>query len=513
LGFTSSAFANEEKQVPEGMVTVKTAGNDQTCQAPYTLSKGKWQAISLPCEPPPNESTVQAVFGDDIPGIYDSEWVVYSYPGPAGEYQREALDSALKQGKGYWILSTKEEAILKLPAGSKQTPITASAACMSDEGCFEIPILAKSENTQWNLLGYPGLSASQVSDLRVITHVATSPNNCSRAKGCTLDQAKEDKVFHNQFWSYPASGSGYINLSATDSLNAWTGLWATALDDAAGKKPRLLVPLVSKSMNGSSNFSENHGQSSEPSRPSPASTHTPYALSSNQLSKKEILYASPGGTGEGKSESSPASLTRLLQGGIKINGKTIVAADGSYSIGMNSDTTFVCEFTSTAGDKASEHGDGVTSGYFRFNSETPHNLEEWNPRHASATTYTTNGYITDLSFELPLHTNNGITGTTTISAGSPHFWYEGDANKIGSMSSTPVYHGNKYHLSEDSWVISGDPPPWHTKKEHTRFKMKPAKVSIDKMTGRWDVYISQSRSITASGGGSFTCIREGADKN
>jgi len=218
--------------------SVKGAG----CQASYPLPKNIWRLISMPCEPPSNANTVAAIFSDDIPGAYGSEWAVYSYLDSVGGYKKESLGSQLKQGKGYWIISTNGSTTLHLPTGSKQTPTSIaanSAACASSTGCFEIPIVTNSANTEWNLLGHPYLSATSINKLRIITDATTSPHNCGDANGCTLDQAKEDGVVHNKFWNY--SGNAYSVLTSADKLESWTGFWAASLKNAASLNTRLLV--------------------------------------------------------------------------------------------------------------------------------------------------------------------------------------------------------------------------------------------------------------------------------
>jgi hypothetical protein len=231
---------------------LEAMGSGSICQASLGLSKGKWKMISLPCKPPSDKNTVADIFGDDGLGTYDTNWVVFSFDNSLNpsNYKKEALTAKLEQGKGYWIIATTENATLKMPEGSMQTPTSVaanSAACMSNKGCFEIPLSTKAANPEWNLLGNPYLSPGiAVSELRIVTDAATSPNNCGDANGCTLDEAEADGVFHNELWNWRYSGNpakgAYSILTMANNVEAWMAYWSVTLKNAPGTNPRLLVP-------------------------------------------------------------------------------------------------------------------------------------------------------------------------------------------------------------------------------------------------------------------------------
>jgi len=223
------------------------AKENQTCKTSYELPQNQWRMISLPCEPPSGARTVQAIFGDDFSGVYDTDWVVYGYD---SGYQKQALTSELEQGKGYWITSISQEAKLDLPADSNQTPSNepaSSEACVSNDGCFASPLAASESKSTWNMLGNPYLSTVAISDIRILTDGETSPNNCGDANACTLDEAKEDGIFNSQLWSFRESG-GNFPLTSAGMLEPWMGFWGEALDKAIGLNPRLLIPSPAKAI-------------------------------------------------------------------------------------------------------------------------------------------------------------------------------------------------------------------------------------------------------------------------
>jgi len=221
-----------------------------TCNTSFDLPKNTWRMITLPCEPPAGEKTVQDIFGDDFSKAYGTGWIMFGYDSsdnPAG-YQKQTLTSELKIGKGYWIYSVSESAKLDLPAGSIEAASNRSAACSSENGCFSLPLAANTSKPEWNLLGHPYLSSVLLSELRITTDSATSPNNCGDDNGCTLKEAQADGVFNAQLFVYQAQAKGYASLSAGDKLEPWMGFWGAALKNAAGLNLRLLIPSPSISI-------------------------------------------------------------------------------------------------------------------------------------------------------------------------------------------------------------------------------------------------------------------------
>ena len=222
---------------------------ENTCNTSFELPKNTWRMISLPCEPPAGGKTVQDIFGDDFSKAYGADWIIFGYDfsgNPAG-YQKQALSSELKQGKGYWIYSISETAKLDFPAGSKETASNRSAACSSGNGCFSLPIAAKTSKPEWNLLGHPYLSRVALSELRITTDGTTSPNNCGDPNGCTLNEANVDGIFNNELFVYQTHAVGYARLAEGDNLDKWMGFWGAALKNATGLNPRLLIPSASVS--------------------------------------------------------------------------------------------------------------------------------------------------------------------------------------------------------------------------------------------------------------------------
>ncbi|MCK5919420.1 MAG: hypothetical protein KAG66_00660, partial [Methylococcales bacterium] len=162
---------------------------DLSCDMPFLLPNDEWRQISLPCNPGPN-NTVEAVFGDDGLGVYDTDWVLFRYDTSTDNYIKPSATDTLSQNTGYWIVQKSgSEKTLNMPVGSIPTSITASAECIeSSKGCYEIPLGTESNATQWNMIGYPFKTGGLLNNARVITE----SSDCET--GCTLDIAKSKGI-------------------------------------------------------------------------------------------------------------------------------------------------------------------------------------------------------------------------------------------------------------------------------------------------------------------------------
>lgn len=82
----------------------------------FNLPNKEWRQISLPRKPPANANTVEAIFGDDISGLYGTDWVVFFFDPEAGYFINPGLNGLLKQGVGYWIYQQSgRDVLLDLP--------------------------------------------------------------------------------------------------------------------------------------------------------------------------------------------------------------------------------------------------------------------------------------------------------------------------------------------------------------------------------------------------------------
>ncbi len=183
----------------------------------FTLENNKWRIITLPADPGSN-NTVDAIFGDDIPGQIRTDWAVYAYNANKGEYDSYGKFATLKPGIGYWIIQKSGVTkVIDMPAGS-----TAITAAHHDAYLFN-----KSGATTWNMVGNPYANAISTANIRIKT------GNGICASGCDLNTANSNDIVANQLFSF--DGTKYITHtpSSAATLNPWIGFWAASLKNAA----------------------------------------------------------------------------------------------------------------------------------------------------------------------------------------------------------------------------------------------------------------------------------------
>ena len=200
------------------------------------IPSDQWHQISLPCALPSNARSLQAVFGDDINGTYETDWIVFSYDPASNSYTTVGLNDALTQGVSYWLIHLNgSEVVLDLPTGSSQTPVTYSNQCMSTKGCFSIPLVTKANQVQWNMAGHPFPNNVTLGRLRVVTNSGECFN------GCTLDQAKTENIVENTLWHF--NGVAYEEIQGNAPLHPWNGFWIATLIGSDSLEPKLEIPV------------------------------------------------------------------------------------------------------------------------------------------------------------------------------------------------------------------------------------------------------------------------------
>lgn len=198
----------------------------------FNLPDGQWHQISLPCDPG-NNNTVADIFGDDGLGVFGTDWGLWADSN--GSYDMVELTTELKTGTGYWIIQMSGSTqTLDMPDNSTVTPVTESSGCPA-AGCVETALATLSDDTQWNLVGYPFATAQPLANVRVQTHSGV----CSG--GCDLDTTMTQNLVSNEVWAY--DGTDFVKVSSSDHMEPWTAYWIKVLKDADGLDPVMLMPL------------------------------------------------------------------------------------------------------------------------------------------------------------------------------------------------------------------------------------------------------------------------------
>ncbi len=212
-------------------------GNGDMC-APYQLSNDSWRQISMPVDLGA-QKTLSEVFADNLPADdYGVTWILFGFNAASNVYYRVELTDDLVPGVGYWAIQKTGSTVgIDLPISIRETPVQAISQCASPKGCFEISIPTQAGNVQWSMSGYPFEFLSNLSTARISANAGV----CSDDDGCTLDEAEAAGVVHNVLFYY--NGSGYESLSATSTIQSWSGFWAAGLATGDGFAPKLLMSL------------------------------------------------------------------------------------------------------------------------------------------------------------------------------------------------------------------------------------------------------------------------------
>jgi hypothetical protein len=183
----------------------------------FNLPSDQWRLISLPAAPPATENTVEKVFGDNVPGVYGTDWTLFEYNSGINKYRKLNKTDPVKQGVGYWVIQLSGNTVaLNLPAGSQAS---APAIALTS---------SKNKNPQWNLVGSPFSEPRSLGDFSI---EVTNGDMCGNS-GCSLDQAKDKQLAHNKVWSY--NGQGYEEKGTGDRVHPWEGFWISTLAGSSG---------------------------------------------------------------------------------------------------------------------------------------------------------------------------------------------------------------------------------------------------------------------------------------
>ncbi len=211
--------------------------NPSICLSTKTIQTNQWTQIGIPCEAPAGQNTVAAIFSDDIPGTYDTNWVLHSYNTTTNAYEKLALTDTVEAGKGYWLISFNQPATLDMPEDSQEVSLHSSTQCLYSAGCYETTLIANPGTVQYQMLSsLSGLSVSG-KNLRINSGLET---------GLTLEESKTENILANQLWSYNHSTNEYDEIQ-NQTISPWSGFWVATLP-AASNDPALKLlfppPLV-----------------------------------------------------------------------------------------------------------------------------------------------------------------------------------------------------------------------------------------------------------------------------
>ncbi len=208
------------------------------CGVTKTIQADQWTQIGIPCEAPADQNTIAAIFSDDILGIYDTDWVLFSFNPINNAYEKPALTDTVEVGKGYWIISANQTVTLDMPLGSQPVSIQSSTQCFFEAGCYETTLVTKPEAAQYQMLASPFENPFLGETLRINSGLET---------GLTLDDPDTETIFYHKLWSY--NGTIYDEIQ-NQIISPWTGFWGRNSPTASNSPaPKLLFPSTQTQVN------------------------------------------------------------------------------------------------------------------------------------------------------------------------------------------------------------------------------------------------------------------------
>jgi len=112
-----------------------------------TISAHTWELVGIPADLRIDPKTVDQIFGDDMQGIFNTDWRVYkrtySTSDNSSGYQQLALNDQLSFGEGYWLGSSLDE---RWDVNNTTVVNYDGSNCPTAAGCVEVDLTPVSLN-------------------------------------------------------------------------------------------------------------------------------------------------------------------------------------------------------------------------------------------------------------------------------------------------------------------------------------------------------------------------------
>lgn len=189
------------------------------CTETLALPQDQWKMFSLPCSVGISTgNTVNDILGDDLVGVYDTNWVVYERDAASETYTKLALTDTMHTGRGYWAITSELGQSFDVEGqynGSPDTLLRGSAAGLQ------------------NLVGHPFDFSVDWASVQIIDGIEVKPLLTAVADG---DLSETYHVWNGS--AYDAFDA--TTLGMTGTLTKFSGIWTKAFKDDI----RLRIPSI-----------------------------------------------------------------------------------------------------------------------------------------------------------------------------------------------------------------------------------------------------------------------------
>ncbi len=209
------------------------------CSETFDLTTGEWKQISMTCDQTDANRTLDDVFGDDMDGVYETDWIVKSRDPVAGINVTLALTDEMEVGRGYWIKTNEtSQTVDNEGIDNVETEAPLDADDTDGTGCGSSAGLC-------NLVGHPHRFDVCWADVEVIDGVSTlslamaDPSGVCQGTGAEAAGCVMSRV------AYKWTGSAYApfdgeTMGMEGTLVDWDGFWVSAVKDGI----KLKIPAV-----------------------------------------------------------------------------------------------------------------------------------------------------------------------------------------------------------------------------------------------------------------------------
>ncbi|MGB5965832.1 MAG: hypothetical protein WBG65_09930 [Sulfurimonadaceae bacterium] len=254
-GNTGPAFA-EDLSLSKNHLLVSEEGSNRVrmymmpCGYGGTLVENEWTMVNIPCKV--SSPTVMDMFGYDLPGTYDTNWVVYeqntsNYSGKSVDAIKMELNSTMVQDKSYWIIADTNSS-WRVNRGVSQTRTDLNTSFISDPvmaGAYAIALPTADQNVSGDIYAkvMVGNTFAGSFEWTNVQYYSVSDANIS------LATAKTSSYMESTAYTYDSSittGQPYTAVTDTPGVGSKTidvneGFWIKMLVNAQ-PGDKLLIP-------------------------------------------------------------------------------------------------------------------------------------------------------------------------------------------------------------------------------------------------------------------------------
>jgi hypothetical protein len=230
----------------------KTRFYTMPCGYGGALVENEWSMVSIPCKI--SGQNVGTIFGDDLLGTYDVNWVVYeqntsNYSGKSVDAIKLEESSPIEQGKSYWIIAdTNSTWKVDSTASSTHTDLNTTIITDPDviAGTYAIALPTADQNVSGDIyakvmVGNPFARSFEWTNVQ---YYSISDANISLGSAKTSNYMESTAYIYD---SSSTSGQPYTAVTSTPGVGSKTipvnkGFWIKILESAAAGD-KLLIPL------------------------------------------------------------------------------------------------------------------------------------------------------------------------------------------------------------------------------------------------------------------------------